>query len=51
MMDYGDSYMQEFEQALEDASLRAAQAGMLPDDVAKLRHLVLDLTRGRSNGS
>ena len=42
MMGFGDSEMQQREQALEDANLRAAQEDMRPDDLAKLPRLVLD---------
>ena len=41
MMGFGDSEMQQREQALEDALLRAALAGMPPGDVAEMRRLVL----------
>ena len=41
MMDYGNSEMQQREQALEDVILRAAQAGMPPNDVVELRRLEL----------
>ena len=41
MIGFGDSKMEQREQTLEDAILRAAQAGMPPSNVAKLRRLVL----------
>ena len=41
MMMSGDSEMQQRDQALKDEILRAAQAGIPPDAVAKLRHLAL----------
>ena len=40
-MDYVNSEMQWREQALEDAVLRAVQAGMPPDEVAEMQRLVL----------
>ena len=41
MTGFDDNEMQQREQALENAILVPAQAGIPPDDVAKLRHLVL----------
>ena len=41
MTDSGDSEMQQREQKLEDAILRAAQASMPPGDMAELQRLVL----------
>ncbi|CAM9388332.1 unnamed protein product [Ascophyllum nodosum] len=42
MMSLSDREIQQREQVLEDAVLRAAWAGMPPDDLAELRRLVLD---------
>ena len=36
MMDSGDSELQQRDQALEDAILKAAQVSMPPDDVMEL---------------
>ena len=41
MMGSGDSEIQPREQALEDAILRVAHAGMPPDDVVEVQHLFL----------
>ena len=41
MMRFTDREIQQHDQVLKDATLRAARAGMPPDDLAKLRRLVL----------
>ena len=41
MMRFSDREIQQHEQVLEDAILRAARAGMPPNDLAELRRLVL----------
>ena len=43
MMSFSDREIQQREQVLEDAILRAARAGMPPEDLTELRRLVLGL--------